>query len=172
MAAVGIRGQKRQVGPLSPENMPRSHPRNGSMDIVGKKLSCSSLVGMVFGFCKRKAKMMIKRYEVTYHDGRITGIFESLSGEYVKYADVAELLEMEGTYTCVFCDTTFLIHSQCRDHEQDCSLNPKNRTCDTCWHYVITLLEHADEVTTACSIRDFEPFNRNCDGWKPRLKKY
>jgi hypothetical protein len=55
MADAGILEQKRQLRPLSPENTLLSQPWNGSMDIVEKKRSCSSLVGMVFGIKGEKS---------------------------------------------------------------------------------------------------------------------
>jgi hypothetical protein len=73
---------------------------------------------------------------------------------------------MEIKYSCDYCDAVFCTETPCRDHEAGCSLNPSNKTCDTCRFYSITYYEDTEQIITRCMIREFDPFMRNCDTWE------
>ena len=80
---------------------------------------------------------------------------------------------MRITYSCDFCGETYENREICRGHEAKCGCNPKNRSCETCknWSFdpnegPIIFDDGEREGHQICSLPDFEPYRRDCDGWE------
>ena len=78
------------------------------------------------------------------------------------------------TWTCEFCgDASFFATSACADHEEDCSYNPKNKTCDSCgnWYWDPNrglVQEDGEPEGVSCCKEGLKPFRRDCDKWIER----
>lgn len=72
------------------------------------------------------------------------------------------------TWSCEYCgETSYFKAQRCSEHEDDCTYNPKNKTCDTCENWFWDPNNEPDGAS-CCKLPEFEPFKRNCDGWEKR----
>ena len=81
---------------------------------------------------------------------------------------------MKRAWMCEYCGECYGQKGSCALHEENCTHNPHNGTCDTCKHMRWDpnggkLDEDGfPEGMVECDLVEFCPYQRNCSAWESK----